>query len=481
MSALHHRGLRTAVAVAAGLVLTGLAAVPALAAGETVDPSRQGSLTIHKYEEPDAATGLPNDGTQVDPGLLAGLDPIAGVEFSIRQVPGIDLTTNAGWQAAADLTVPAATAAASGVPPITRTTDAAGVAGFAGLPLGLYLVEETLYPSGAVPAAPFLVTLPLTHPTDLSSWLYDVHVYPKNVVTGATKTVEDLDDIQLGDEVTWTITGDIPNGGRTDAYRVVDVLAPQLGYAAARVSLTDGTVVSEGTHYTVGHDVATNTVTLAFTEAGLDLLAAHADARVQVEIDTVVTAIGEISNEAQVFPNQSAVDTGDPVVTPPSVTKYGNATFRKVDQAGASLAGATFQVYETLADAEAGTHPLTIGGVDRWTSDARGLLTISGLRYSNFANGVEVTDPAQWTHYYLVEVQAPAGFELLAAPIRFDVTSGDTAVDVTIENVPSNAGFQLPLTGATGTGLIVVAGGLLLSGALLLTVRSRRERVAEAA
>lgn len=475
----HHRGLRAALAAATGLVLTGLAVVPATAADNQVDPSRTGSLTIHKFEEPDVASGLANDGTELSGAQTAALTPLADVTFSLRQVPGIDLSTNAGWQAASDLTVAGAATATSGVSPLVGTTGADGVVRFADLPLGVYLVTETDYPAGAAPAAPFLVTLPLTHPTSLSSWLYDVHVYPKNVVTGATKTVEDADDIKVGDTITWTITGDIPNGGRTDGYVITDQLADQLAYDRTSVSLSDGTAVLEGTHYTVTS--VSGLVTIRFTEAGLDLLAAHDTARVVVELDTVVTAIGEISNTATVFPNLSAIDSGNGVTTPPSVTKYGNATALKVDPDGTVLAGARFEVYPTLADAQAGTNAIVIDGQSSWVSGTDGVLTISGLRYSNFRDGVEIADRSQWTHYYLAEVEAPAGFELLAQPIEFDVTSGDTAVDLTIENVRSNAGFQLPLTGANGTAMIVLAGGLLLTGSVLLAVRSRRQTASQVA
>lgn len=475
----HHRGRRAALAAATGLVLTGLAVAPAIAADNQVDPSRAGSLTIHKFEEPDVATGLPHDGTELSAAQTGALTPLAGVDFTLRQVPGIDLSTNAGWLAASDLTLAGAAAATAGVTPLTGTSAADGTVVFEDLPLGVYLVTETDYPAGAVPAAPFLVTLPLTHPTSLSSWLYDVHVYPKNVVTGATKTVDDTDGAALGDVITWTITGDIPNGGRTDAYVVTDQLVAQLAHRATRASLSDGTALAEVTHYTVTS--VDGLVTVRFTEAGLDLLAAHDTARVVIEIDTEVVGIGEIANTATVFPNEHAIDTGTGITTPPSVSKFGNATAKKVDADGAALAGAKFQVYPTLADAEAGTNALEIDGTSVWTSDAEGLLTISGLRYSDFREGVQIADRAQWTHYYLAEIEAPAGFELLAEPIEFDVTSGDTAVDLTITNVRANGAFMLPLTGAAGTGLIVVAGGLLLTGSVLLAARSRRTRAVQAA
>lgn len=467
-----HRGSALVAALALGALALG--ASPA-AAQATIDPDVPASLSVHKFEQPESATGLPSDGRELGAAELAGLTPIEGVEFSIVQVPGIDLTTNDGWSLAADLTLDAAQAAVEGSARTSGETDADGLVTFGSLPLGLYYVEETKTPAGARAAAPFLVTLPLTNPTTLDDWLYDVHVYPKNVITTAGKTVED-EGAKVGDTITWTITGDIPVGGRTDAYRVVDPLDSRLEHVATTVSLTDGTQVVEGTHYTVTHVPATNTVTVDFTEAGLDLLAAHETAQVEVVIDTVVLETGEIENVASIFPNLPSIDEGNPVVTPPVASKFGAVTVQKTDEDGASLAGAQFQVFTSLADAESGTDPVTLGGVSTWTSAADGLLTISGLGYSNIVDGVEIADPADWVHYYLVEVAAPAGFELLAEPVAFDVTSDDTEVDLVVENTPSNGGFELPMTGAQGVTTLVAAGVLLLVGSVVLALRSRAGR-----
>ena len=159
------------------------------------------------------------------------------------------------------------------------------------------------------------------------------------------------------------------------------------------------------------------------------------------------------------------------------VTKWGNITLEKVNENGAALAGASFSVYTTAADAKAGTNPVTLGGQTVFTVAANGQLTISGLRYSNFANGATVApgDPAYRT-YYLVETTAPDGYELLAAPVSFLVTAATTAVgvDLQVKNVPSNSGFELPFTGGPGTTILYGAGLLILAGAVLLLVRSRR-------
>ncbi|MGO4587192.1 SpaH/EbpB family LPXTG-anchored major pilin, partial [Arthrobacter sp. 2RAF6] len=204
------RGIIASLAALASAGMLALGAGGAHAANTAnIDPSKTGSLTIHKYEKPATPTNLPNDGTALSAAQLQGLTPMAGVTFTVQKVNNIDLTTNAGWTAAAALT-PAQAAAQAASPGTTTTTGAAGTATLGNLPLGLYLVTETGYPAGVTPSAPFLVTLPTTDPAGGNGWLYDVNVYPKNAVTTATKTVNDASVLKLGDNVQWTITSDIP-------------------------------------------------------------------------------------------------------------------------------------------------------------------------------------------------------------------------------------------------------------------------------
>lgn len=493
------RRLTTLAALVGAVFAVGSIAAPAYAApavkSATVDVSQPGSLTVHKYEKQDPTTD-PGNGTEI---ALGDYTPLAGVEFSIQQVEGIDLATNAGWADANALTAGFASAApryadeaVSAVTGQGRTlaaatadvTDALGEASFADLDLGLYLVTETSYPGGVTPSAPFLVTVPLTDPDSGSGWLYDVHVYPKNSVTTATKTVTDAGDIALGDEIEFTITSDIPNEASIDGYRVVDVMSGSLDYSSTAVTLSNGTEIAEGTHFTVGHDAETNTVTVDFTAAGLVVLAANHTAQVIVEITAAANAVAEISNTAYVYPNAGSFDVepGDPngpQVTPPIVTKWGGFEIQKLDEAGAQLAGAEFSVFTSEADARAGANPITLAGQTVHAVESDGRLVLAGLRYSDWADGAQIAEEADYQTYWLAETKAPEGYELLAAPIEFTVTAATTAagIDLEVENVPSNAGFMLPQTGGTGTALIYAAGALLLAGAILMLVRSRRHKV----
>ncbi len=75
---------------------------------------------------------------------------------------------------------------------VTKTTAGGGLATFDSLPLGAYVVTETKTPAGYVGSKPFIITVPMTHPTDLNKWVYDVHAYPKNSKANIEKTVKYL-------------------------------------------------------------------------------------------------------------------------------------------------------------------------------------------------------------------------------------------------------------------------------------------------
>lgn len=487
MNRSRHTGWRVALAAIAVGAVTALGAAMPASAAPLIDPDQPGSLTIHKYEQPEGPTGLPNNGTEQP---VTGLTPLEGVGFTVYKVDPIDLTTNAGWQAANDLSQvfdgTTASITGAGYTPTAvggeLLTDVNGEITLSGLDLGLYYVVETSPVAGATAVAPFLVSVPLTDPDNLNGWLYDVHVYPKNSIVSADKTVEDSADIKLGDEIEFTITTEIPDVPAIDAYRIVDELDTKLDYVSAAVTLVDGTPLASA-DYVVSFDGATNTVAVDFTASGLAVLAAHSTTQVQTVITTTVNTVGEIANTAVLYPNQHAIDEDLPTPTPTVETKWGEVTFEKVDENSNPLTGAVFSVYPTEADARAGTNAIVLGGATEFTTAADGTVTLSGLRYSDFADGVTVAPGEDgYQTYWLAEVVAPNGYELLAEPIEFTVTAGTTPVGIDHEvvNVPSNSGFELPLTGGTGTMLFAAGGAMLLAGAVFFALYTRRKNHAEA-
>jgi len=475
---------RTGAGVVATLAASALAfvglAMPSASAAEVPHPLPDGgktaTLTIHKHETPSGAEGNGLPATVTTPAL-------EGVGFKAERITDIDLTTSSGWQAAQAMTVQGAKDAAKD-PAVTGTTGVGGELSLPDLPLGLYLVSETSTPAGVVASAPFLVTLPLTHPTALNEWLYTVHVYPKNDKVTVTKTVEDTGAVKLGDEVVWTIVGDLPSLENTtlDAYKIVDDLDSKLDYVSAAVSLTQGT--GDGTDETLAAGDYTVTpaaptangpeVTVTFTEQGLAKLtrAAARGQQVEVVITTEVNAVGEVANQATLFPNQQSIDANTGTTSEDPVTKFGGIRLQKEDAASsAALQGAEFQVFLSEADARAGNNPVFGDAV--FTTNADGQVVIDGLRYSSWEDGVQL-DPMRG--YWLLEVKAPAGYELLTAPVEFFVTGQvSETINLTVENVPHNAGFDLPLTGGAGTTWLTIAGLLVLVAAGALLARSRRQ------
>lgn len=475
---------RRAAAVAAavlGLTLGSAALAPAAHAAHVVDidPGATATLNVHKFVQPEQS-GARADGRPHD---TSGLTPLAGVDFTVQKVSDIDLTTNEGWQEAAALT-PDEAAARAEQPGIVKTTDAAGDAIFSGLALGLYLVSETSAPAGVTMGKPFLVTLPLTDPENRDSWMYDVHIYPKKAVTGGEKTVRDSEAVVAGDDVVFTILGDIPNVDVIDGYRIADTLDPRLDHVRTEVTLTNDAPLRERIHYTVSFTEDANTVVIEFTETGRMVIAASAgSAQVQAVITTRANSTGVIANEAVIYPNEASFDIepgepGGPVVTPPVETKWGALVIEKVDadNTATMLEGAVFQVFLSEADARSGNNPLEIDGQTEFTTGADGRAVIRGLRYSDFADGRQLQPgDADWRSYWIAETQAPRGYELLAEPVKVDVTSDDPErITVTVENVPHNGGFLLPQTGLAGTAGVLGAGAVLLGAVIVLAVIRRR-------
>ncbi|WP_165384193.1 SpaH/EbpB family LPXTG-anchored major pilin [Leucobacter triazinivorans] len=554
MSKFRRRTLAAAVGViATALVLTGSPAV--FADDQTIDPQAVGSLSIHKHITPESGSAV-GDGTELTPGPDA--DPLAGVEFRVRQVEGIDLATNAGQRSASQLAStfagnPSAITAGGYTlgadrTPAQPTTDAAGLQYFGDLPVGVYLVEEVGTPSQVngedvvvTPAAPFIVTVPITVDDGAggTSWLYDVHVYPKNSITSASKTVVDGDVAKIGDVLTWGITGtiggspvDLDGDGSISGpyeefniarYTIVDPLDSRLEYVttpAYSVQIVDpaGVVaaetLTEGDDFTftapaAGND---NTLMVDFTPDGLQKMMVRHGHHVVLTFSTRITGLGSVENVAQIWPDGFDIDwqpgePGGPVTTNPSETKFGGVMVLKTNDAqpAAALPGAKFEVY-TEVDGDG--RPVAASkvviddgaaGVSQWETAADGTLTIDGLRHSDWAGNAqvvdtdgddEISDEEGFVQYYLVEVVAPSvngvDYSLLPMPVPFTVTgeaSTDPAQpDLTVVNVPKNAGFSLPLTGGAGMTLIIVLGALLVAGgaaSFLVTQARRRSKNTE--
>ena len=191
----------------AGAMMLGSMTATAFAEGEnpsptpiptTIDTTKTGSLTIHKYEyngtAPGTATGKENDST----GIPSDAKPLKDAEFTIYKVKDVNDLKN--YYNTNPTTLPSIDDFVTDGKINTQydvtenkkvgITGNDGLVSFPNLALGFYVVIETKSPDKVTtPVTPFLVSIPMTT-ADGDSWLYDVHVFPKNKTTYGDVTLE---------------------------------------------------------------------------------------------------------------------------------------------------------------------------------------------------------------------------------------------------------------------------------------------------
>jgi len=210
---------------------------------------------------------------------------------------------------------------------------------------------------------------------------------------------------------------------------------------------------------------------------------------------------GLFKNKAILLPNapSNGWKPNSGTVPPPDypnsevVSKFGKVKITKVNakDPATKLSGAQFEVSKCTPQSTPSANfesvdatldkKLSPAGTSTYTTDANGEVTIDGLRNNDWENNEAVTNPG-W--YCLVETKAPEGFELQTRPIAFQVLQTNSTADneytlaTTVKDVPTNGGFNLPLTGAAGIGVLIGAGALLVggSGAIALANKRRKEQ-----
>lgn len=153
-----------------------------------------GSIVIHKYEYNGTSAGKDPTGNDTDAGKVPeDAKVLEGAGFTVYKV--MDRKELAeyydGYSAETKVTI--GTYVEDGKIRSTYAnkqegeeikTNSEGVATFAALPLGLYVVVETTTPDKVTTAVdPFLVSIPMTSATTNKDWMYEVNVYPKNKTT----------------------------------------------------------------------------------------------------------------------------------------------------------------------------------------------------------------------------------------------------------------------------------------------------------
>ena len=487
-------------------VMMAITLLPAMANAESTitDPQAKGSFTINKTTNKKDADGK-------YPGL-------GGAEFTIYKVASLELGTNGKYKSwklttdfarlsltpdtlgsisTADLEAKANEAkkiAADLTGQSQTTADGTGEtrkgeATFSNLELGYYLVVETKTPSKYVASKPFFVSIPETVTTaDGSTWNYNVSVSPKNQGIPDTDKVPDKKTVGVGDEVTYTITGPtVPNydeayNETTLKYEITDTLSTGLTFAKDKADLkvytTDvNSPLVEDRDYTFEYDSTANKITISLILSKIRDLkgeAIHVKYTVTVNENAVVGSDGTI-NKAEVEYTNNPDGTTDGSKKEVKVYSFKIKINKKKDN-GSPLKGATFGLYRDAACADK---------IAEATSSDDGVINFGDA--SKLAAGT----------YYLKELQAPSGYSALTSVVKVVISTATPNDNTTYDfkysmnegeennvgedgvislDITNNKGFNLPATGGMGTYLFTIGGLVIMAGAALLLIASKKRR-----
>ena len=417
----------------------------------------------------------------------------------------------------------------------SQTTNNEGVATFSGLDIkkndkyATYLFVETNSPTDIKEkAAPIVITMPLYTDANKSNVINtNIHVYPKNEreklidkgLDDASKKAlevtignEKVYNVEVGQEFGYSISALVPwNIADKDFYRVTDT--PNEGMIVLKDTITiDG--LTKGTDYIIYTDASTRGYVVYFnteSEAVRKLAGKRISINYQakltedVKIDTGINnkayvEIGTITNadDKPKWPTtpepgyptepekpttekpEKPTDPKEPGTPENPVTGEevftGGKKFIKVDdKSGKTLIGAEFNLVKVdkegnileYANYKDGKYTWSSGNADAkvYTSNDKGTFEIKGLEYSEkLAEGVS---------YAVKETKAPEGYALLDAPIKFNVTKGEFGTtELPITNIKKGL---LPSTGGNGIYMFLVAGSVLMVGALVWYRRTQVE------
>lgn len=178
---------------------------------------------------------------------------------------------------------------------------------------------------------------------------------------------------------------------------------------------------------------------------------------------------GQATNSATIGYNTSDAPNTNPTpvnpTQPTETTKVTTHSFtlKKTNDASATLTGAEFKLYDAstggaeikvVKDTD-GTYRVAEAGEEGAIIEA-GEVVIKGLKHS--------------TTYYLEEIKAPNGYNVLTERKAVTVTEDNSAR----ADVINKKGAVLPNTGAIGTTLFYLIGSILLLVALVYTISKRR-------
>ena len=359
----------------------------------------------------------------------------------------------------------------------TATVDEGGTATFADLEMGEYFIR----PSSTTSV--YQLMLQKIEPTAVSGTykIDDVSFSAKHREVAITKTA-DKTSVTKNEKVAYTVTVDIPtySAEATDKTIYVSDLLPDgltIDTASINVKINGADVNPTAytldtiatSDYTFKLSVNTQQYTNSWTNQGGKQLVITYTATLNDDNTTEVNVkeTNKATFDYSFYPyvensHKQKTDKGDVTTFAIKIDKYVAGSH------ATKLANAKFDLYRTATAEETSagrteTIPHTnVQGIkleSDLVTDNNGSATFE--KYE--ANGIKYD-------YYLVETQAPDGYNILAEAVKVNFTDAEATNGVYTVEVPNSSGITLPITGDEGIVIFTVIGIALMAGAVILFV-----------
>lgn len=322
----------------------------------------------------------------------------------------------------------------------------------------------------------------------------------KTEAPSITKTAN-KGSVNIGDVVTYTVTGSVPDttGYSEYVYKIHDTLSNGLDFVNdAKGAAVTGDTVNVSVAFKDATDASTAPKTATISgdnnrTMALDLSAWVRANQANKGKEFTVTYYAKVNKAADVSTKNNATleygnNPGETTTTTPSEAKTPTypldiKKFAKGED-NKKLAGAKFKLYKESTDSEdnlikvSGSNGNYVVDPASSTTEFVSVESIEGKGYNLHVNGLAAGT------YYLVETEAPAGYNKLTASIKVVITkAGDewtiskdgTEEKDKIIDVENSTGSILPSTGGMGTIAFTVVAALLVLGVAVSFIRDRKK------